>query len=65
MTRRSRFLGITLCAAGVALFATLAYEPAIVVTAFRLDQVLSEASVVVLGLSIVVACGFGGLKALR
>lgn len=65
MTQRSRFLGITLCAAGAALFAMLAYEPAIVATAFRLDRVLSEASVVIFGLSIVAACGFGGLKALR
>jgi len=65
MKNRSRFLGVTLCAAGAALLATLAYEPAIVVAAFRLERVLSEAAVVVLGLTVVAACGMGGVKALR
>ncbi len=65
MKNKSWFLGVTLCAAAAALFAALAYEPAAVMTAFRLEHVMSEAAVVILGLTVVAACGFSGVKALR
>ena len=62
--RKSQLLGIGLITAAAALFAALAYEPANIVALFGLQNLVSEAAVVVLTLAVVAACGIGGIATL-
>lgn len=61
---RSRILGNALILAGGALFAALAYEPANVSAALGLERTLSEAVVVLAGLTVSAACGAAGVAML-
>lgn len=60
----SRLFGIACITAGASLVATLLYEPSDIVAALGLKYLLSEASVVVLSLTIAVVCGIVGCAAL-
>jgi len=57
----SRALAFSLLAFGLALLVTTCYEPSVLVSAFGLDRVASEATVVVGDLVIACFCGFHGL----
>ena len=61
----SRFQGAALIAAGLSLFAALAYEPAYFVSFFGLSGIVSEGALVLYGLTVSALCGAGGLVALR
>lgn len=52
-TPPSKTVGLVLLAASLALFCWLAYEPAVIASALRLDNVASEAAVVVATLAVV------------
>lgn len=62
---QSRITGIFWIAAGLGLFAVLAYEPAILVNALGLQNSVSEGAVVLSALGVVLTCGMGGVMALR
>jgi len=64
-TSASRFQGATLIAAGLSLFAALAYEPAYFVSLLGLGGVVSEGAVVPYGLTVSALCSAGGVVALR
>lgn len=64
--RKQRILGMSLIAAGLGLFAILAYEPATLANLPGLVTRMSEATVVVLGLIAVAgSCGAGTAMVLR
>ena len=62
---QSRITGIFWIAAGLVLFAVLAYEPAILVNALGLQNSVSEGTVVVTVLGVVLTCTMGGVMALQ
>jgi hypothetical protein len=62
---KSRLPGIVLITTGASLLAAVLYEPANVVSMFGLENLLSEASAVLLSFAAVGACSIGGLAALR
>ncbi|MCC6537318.1 MAG: hypothetical protein IT162_07205 [Bryobacterales bacterium] len=61
----SRLQGTALIAAGLSLFAALAYEPAYFVSFLGLRGIVSEAAVVLYGLTVSAVCAAGGVVALR
>ena len=63
--RNSRLVGTSFILCATSLLAALLYEPSTLGGLLGLDIFLSEANVVLLGLLVVVACGAGGVAALK